>query len=601
MNPPILTTAARIEDQPDVIPDPGRANVVAAVVARSQSPDVPRQLLPGRSLIPIQGKSVLEWIVSRLQRSRRLRKIIVATTADPADREIIDEAARLGVQWCVGSADFVLERLLEAAENEGADHIVRVNGNFPLVDVAAMDGLIGLHLNNRADFSYNSHFHGLAYGMGVEVFSRFSLEKLRDMDLTVEQKLIGGLFMNQNPDEFRILAAPSDIPAPRLRVSVDYQPDLDLVSAILDLDPEADHARVVEFLDKKPELVESQQIATAEEVGLEKILLFPDKVASMKRNNCVTVDETYPISVELSLTNRCNLKCVWCSDADLRDRLDGEMDQKTLLQLLIDLRTGGTRGITIEGGGEPTLHKNFLDVVDAARGLDLHLGLISNGFLIPYAHRVRDFDWIRISLDAATPEQYLQAKGVNGFRRVVDNLMKLANDKNGTTLGVGYVVSNLNDDPVELEKLVRMLRKIRVSYIHFRPVVDHPEMDSTVDLSFLKKYETEDFAVMISAMEENSVMGNAGLPCLAHSLSSVITAEGSVFICGRLNIFETWEPIGNLQRQSFRSVWRSDKRRDQVRQINDPEFCRAHCPRCRMTKYNVLLDKMGRMRTRNFI
>ncbi|MBU0513599.1 MAG: SPASM domain-containing protein, partial [Proteobacteria bacterium] len=122
-----------------------------------------------------------------------------------------------------------------------------------------------------------------------------------------------------------------------------------------------------------------------------------------------------------------------------------------------------------------------------------------------------------------------------------------------------------------------------------------------VDLSFLKKYETENFAVMISAMAENLVQGNAGLPCLAHSLSSVVTADGAVYICGRLNILDTWEPIGNLQRQSFGAVWRSEKRREQVRRINDPQFCRAHCPRCRMTKYNVLLDKMGRMRTRNFI
>ncbi|MBU0517020.1 MAG: radical SAM protein, partial [Proteobacteria bacterium] len=474
MNP--FFPAAKVDDQPPAQIEPARPNVVAAIVARSQSPDVPRQLLGGRSLIAIQGKTVLEWIVSRLRHSKRLRNILVATTTDPADKEIIREAERLGVDWCVGSVDFVLERLLEAADQEGAEHVVRVNGNFPLVDMAAMDGLIGLHLANRADFSYNSHYHGLAYGMGVEVFSRKSLDRVRDLNLTFEQRLIGGLFMNQNPELFRILAAPADIPAPRLRVSVDYQPDIDLVSEILAQDPEADHQKVVDFLEARPELVRSQQITTAEEVGLEKILLFPDKVESMKRNNCVTVDETYPVSVELSLTNRCNLQCVWCSDADLRDRRHGEMDQETLFRLLIDLKTGGTRGITIEGGGEPTIHRHFLDVVDRARELGLHLGLISNGFFIPYAHRVRDFDWVRISLDAATPEQYLRTKGVDGFKRVVDNLMTLVDEKNGATLGVGYVVCKENDDPVELEKLVRMLRKIRVGYIHFRPVVDHPAM-----------------------------------------------------------------------------------------------------------------------------
>ena len=603
MNPPVFTPALLERDQTPARPvaDAAEAKVVAVIVARCQSPESPQAILSDRSLITIAEKTVLEWIASRLEKCRRVKKIVVATTADPQDVKIIAEAKRLGLGWYRGSAEFVMERLHTVARKEKAGHIVRVNGNFPLVDAAATDDLIEEHLAIKADFSYNSHYHGLIYGMGVEVISTATLDRLGEMNISYEQKTLGGLFVTQNPELFRILALASERRSPGLRVSVDYHHDIRLIESVLEADPEADQAKVIDILEARPDLVVGQSVPTSEEVGLEKILIFPEKVRNLHRNNCATVDETYPISVEMSLTNRCNHFCKWCSDADLRDRQDGEMDRETLFGLLGDLEAGGTRGVTIEGGGEPTMHREFLPVVARARGLDLHLGLISNGYMLPYADQVSDFDWIRISLDSATAEQYHGLKGVDGFDRVINNLMTLTERSLGTAIGVGYVVCNQNDDPAQLEALVRLLRKIGVSYIHFRPVVDHPEMDSARDLCFLKKYETENFAVMTGAMVENRAEGNNNLPCLAHSLSSVVTADGSVFICGRLNIYDFWEPIGNLHERSFSQIWRSDKRRDQVRLLSDRKFCLEHCPRCRMTKYNELLNKMARIKTRNFI
>lgn len=576
-------------------------SVVAAILARAQSPDLPGRLLSGRAAAVVCGRPALEWIALRLGRSTLIDRVVVAVGDEVEDRPMADLARRLGLEVYAGYPDSILDRLHLVALAEGAEHVVRVNGNFPLVDVGALDQLTVAHLDSGSDFSLNSHYRGIIYGLGVEILSSQVLNRVKREGLSQERRGIGTLYLLQNPEKYSILLQPAAMTAPHLRVSVDFEPDLRVVSEILAGVPEPDNETVINFLESRPDLVASQEKAPPAEVSLEKVLLFPHKIQALRRNNCQTFDDTYPISVELSLTNRCNHDCVWCSDAALRKRLGGELSREVLFPLFEELKAGGTRGVVIEGGGEPTLHPDFMSVVQMAKDQGLALGLISNGFLMPYLGSMGDFEWIRISLDAAGREEYRRLKGVDGFDRVINNLMVMAANRDGLTLGVGYILTNRNDELVRLEQLVRFLRKIGAGYIHFRPVVDHPKLVSSANLCFLKKYETESFSVNISAMTDNKERGNSGLPCMAHSLSTVITADGGVYLCGRLNSFDSWEPLGNLHRQSFHEIWMGETRRRQVSLVSEAEFCRTHCPQCRMTKYNRLLSDAERIKTRNFI
>ena len=575
--------------------------IVAAIVARSASPASPDHLLPQRSLAIVGGRHVLERIKSGLDRSRCLTDIVAAVGDAGQDGEIAGLAREMGLAVYEGHPDSVLDRLHLVARETGADQVVRVNGNFPLIDPHALDELVEAHLVAEADFSLNSHYHGILYGLGAEVFSAACLERAAAAGFSDRRKRAGSLALLQHPDQYKVHLHRAERTAPHLRVSVDFEPDLDVISEILSEVKSPDNESIIEFLESRPDLVAAQQARVPAEVSLEKALLFPEKMRALRRNNCVTFDTTYPISVELSLTNRCNHACVWCSDQGLRERLGGEFTYDRLMGLFAELRSGGARGIVVEGGGEPTLHPDFNRVVRGARDMKLAVGLITNGYLVPYLDQVDQFEWIRVSLDAASRNQYRRLKGVNGFDRVIANLTALAAERRSATLGVGYVVTNGNDDPVRLEQLVLFLRQIGVSYIHFRPVVDHPEMVSTTDLGFLKKYETESFSINIAAMTENKDMGNSGLPCLAHSLSTVITADGSVFLCGRLNAFESWEALGNLNDHSFHRIWTGEKRRAQVSLVSQADFCRNNCPQCRMTKYNRLLTDVDKIKTVNFI
>jgi spore coat polysaccharide biosynthesis protein SpsF (cytidylyltransferase family)/MoaA/NifB/PqqE/SkfB family radical SAM enzyme len=572
--------------------------ILAAIPARAVSPATPSCLLPARALTLVDGRPVLALIKERLAKSQSLDQMVV-TLGDPKeDAQIADLSQELGFEVLFGHPDDVLARLHMATELFEADHVVRINGNFPLIDPKAVDDLVSAHLTHHADISLNSHYHGLVYGLGAEIFSTTGLARAMAEPKNRRPLDAGATFMLQNPEKYGIFLQPTQRTAPYYRVSVDFAPDITVVSEIIRHVPDPDNESIIDFLDQRPDLTALQQTPAPAEVSLEKAMLFPEKMQALRRNNCITFDTSYPISVELSLTNRCNHACVWCSDAAIRRRLPGELDMDSLISLFEELKAGGTRGIVIEGGGEPTMHPRFAEVVENISGLNMAQGLITNGYNLPL-DVIHHFEWVRFSLDAASSSQYKALKGVDGFDRVIHNLQAAAQQT--STLGVGYVVTNRNDDAVLLEQLVLFLRSIGVAYIQFRPVVDHPELSSSIDLGFLKKHETSDFSVNLSAMTDNIETGNSNLPCLAHSLSTVICADGSVFLCGRLNTLDSWSPIGSLSDTTFHQIWTGRTRKQQVSLVSRADFCRQHCPQCRMTKYNRLLNDVERIKTRNFI
>ncbi|MBT6051501.1 MAG: radical SAM protein, partial [Candidatus Scalindua sp.] len=434
-------------------------------------------------------------------------------------------------------------------------------------------------------------------GTSCEIITKKALLGLNKEELTVAQRAAGTLYFHQNESKYKVNKFKHPNPKPHYNVCLETEKDLKLLELIFKILKNPYTDQIIELLDSNPALVEINKYDSANEVGLEKLCLFPEKIAAVKDINFFKPDNLYPISVELSLTNGCNLDCVWCSDRDLRARQAGEMDFDVLKKLLLDLKQGGTKGIVIEGGGEPTIYKYFNEVVEFIHDLGLNLGMITNGNIRLRTSIMNKFDWIRISLDASNIEEYKKLKGQDCFEEIMSNIEELCNSN--VTIGIGFVVTSGNVG--SLESLILRLSAFGVRYIQFRPVIDHPELELEIDLTYLKRYEHEGFTIYIDGMHENLVEGNANLPCKAHSLTTVITADGSVYLCGRLNIHPWVEPIGNVNNESFRDIWFGKRRMRQSNMVLDHEFCKKYCPKCRLTKYNQLFNRIEKIKTRNFI
>lgn len=553
--------------------------------------------LPGRSLASIGNETVLEFLLHRLKKASFLSKVLVATTPEADDDQIVEMVRKAGIEVYRGESADVLKRLYGAVKDYSPKGVVKILGNSPLVDIDEMKFMVMEHDANGYDYSYNEHARGVIFGMGCSVFSLKVLESLAlSGELTDEQREIGSLYIRQHQEKFKILKRCSSSPRPLVRVYLDEMRDVELIKSIVKYVPVITNEAVGAFLDENTLLTEYQKGSGISETGLEKMFLFPEKITGYMNGSS---DTTYPVSVELSLTNNCNFDCVWCSDGNLRTRLGGELSLDDIRRLFRDLEDGGTKGVVIEGGGEPAIHKDFQEIVRIGAECGLSLGLITNGSMHLPEDIVTCFEWIRVSLDAATPEQHASAKKVKMFEKVMKTIKFVGQHKGKTTVGVGYVVTNANTE--NLENLLLRLRNYSVDYIQFRPVIDNPDLWPSDNLLYLKKYETAAFKVDLGAMDANNAKGNGGRPCYAHSMSSVITADGGVYLCGRLNIYDWVKPTGNLHQHSFRDIWLGAERMRQSQAVSDPQFCKEHCPECRMTKYNLLIDRIKSFKTKSFI
>lgn len=557
---------------------------------------------PERYRVKINGTRLLSYIVQRLAQSSYISSIVLATSDDEIDDRLCKEAANLNIGVYRGKYEDSIGRLHGAAKVQNVDLIVKVLGNYPLVDPAEIDHLVAACIDGNYTFAYNEHYHGIILGLGAEVFSGSMIRYAdRKIDNPVHRRF-GSRAFKDILDPERILSLNYPKIRPNYRVTLAVPEDVFYVNKIVAECGVLSYEGIVQYLDDNPLIPKyaQQNIAGSKEVGAEKLLLFPEKIKTLVAQPVEKPDPTYPISVELSFTDRCNLSCKYCSDEELRKRSNSDISFERIEVLIKDLAENGTRGIVIEGGGEPTLFKRFNDIVKTSIKHGLHLGLITNGVLLPYQQVLNSFDWIRISLDAANREQYLKIKGRDYFETVLKNIEILVQQKKNVVIGVGYVLTNENE--TSIEDLVLRLRKMGVDYIQFRPVIDHPElMPQNKDLSYLEKHATQKFSINIHNMKENVIQGNLSLACSAHSLSSVITSNGDVYLCGRLNKYHWLEPIGNLNANSFKEIWTGETRRKQSQMVADEAFCRKWCPECRMTKYNVLLEDTMKIKTKHFI
>jgi glutamate-1-semialdehyde 2,1-aminomutase len=145
--------------------------VVAIVQARLGS-----TRLPGKVIAPVNGVPMIELLLSRLARSRKVDQIVLATSSDPKNRPLVEKVKSLGYDCFEGSEEHVLNRFAGAARLHGADVIVRITGDCPLVDPEIVDACVERLAESGADYCSNTLPPTYPDGLDVEVFTRAALE-----------------------------------------------------------------------------------------------------------------------------------------------------------------------------------------------------------------------------------------------------------------------------------------------------------------------------------------------------------------------------------------------------------------------------------------
>ncbi len=177
----------------------GSGAPVALVVARMSS-----SRLPGKSLTPLGDDVVLGYVTSAIKQCANVSEIVVVTSKDPSDNAIEDWCRFRGLAVTRGSLENVTERVLEAAQEYGAQAFVRVSGDSPLIDPRLVDYAVSLFRAHDYDVVTNVFPRTFPPGQSVEVVRTASLAVTCSDGLTsFEEEHVTQVFY-QHPERFNI-------------------------------------------------------------------------------------------------------------------------------------------------------------------------------------------------------------------------------------------------------------------------------------------------------------------------------------------------------------------------------------------------------------
>lgn len=343
--------------------------------------------------------------------------------------------------------------------------------------------------------------------------------------------------------------------------------------------------------------METAKKPAAQPFSGEKILGHMDRVAEW-----LETGRSRPVTYELDLTNICNQRCPHCVGyyPDLNQARMHRDEARAIIKQIADF---GGRGLTFTGGGDPLASPLATDAVAYARSVGLDVGFITNGqALTEDKARVllENCQWLRVSLDAATPEVFKVSHGMEeaAWRQVLANVRTLTRLKrelgSSCTIGVGFLTSH--ETKKDIYAFAALGKDLGVDYAQYRPLlrrhgegdVDYSDAEILSEMNRAARLSEEGYRVLHSEHKYKLIAaGQVERPyklCHGQHFAAVVSADKKMYVCCHMRGVEKY-CIGDLSKQSLPELWNSEERK-RVADSVDFDDCP---PLCRCDSFNNIL------------
>lgn len=216
--------------------------------------------LPGKVLLPLCGKSVLEVMFDRLHTFKD--SLLIATTNDGSETPIVALCEKLGIRSFRGETENVLERYLLAAKKYGAttgDVIVRLTSDCPLIDPGTLERMLAFFEAGDYDYLSNVVERTFPRGLDIEIFSFDALEKAYHNAATpFEKEHVTTYIHTTHRGEFSIGSFADKEDHSKYRLTLDEPADYDVIKAVyekLGCRTDFGYKELIEVLEANPEIV----------------------------------------------------------------------------------------------------------------------------------------------------------------------------------------------------------------------------------------------------------------------------------------------------------------------------------------------------------
>jgi len=190
--------------------------------------------LPGKVLMPICNIKALELMYKRIKNNKYSNDIIIATTTNKEDDEIINWCKENNISFFRGSEKNVYQRVLNTHKHYKSDIIIELTGDCPLLDPKLIDEAVEVYLNNNYQYVSNSLEMTYPIGMAVQVYSLNTLESIsknRELEYQDMEHVTPYLYTSGKYKIFNI-KAPKELTMPDLSVTLDTKEDFIVIENV---------------------------------------------------------------------------------------------------------------------------------------------------------------------------------------------------------------------------------------------------------------------------------------------------------------------------------------------------------------------------------
>lgn len=332
-------------------------------------------------------------------------------------------------------------------------------------------------------------------------------------------------------------------------------------------------------------------------IDSQKLLYHPRRVADWLEG-----ENIYPVYIEIGPIARCMHRCIFC--AFDYTKYQGPVLSETFCKVLIEQASEmGVKAIMYAGEGEPLLNPSIMEMISYTKMHNIDVSMTTNGVKLDHRRALNAIpflNWLRFSVDAATPETYAKVHGCrkDQFGKLLQNIrgaVEIKREQHAScTIGTQAVLIPQNKH--EILDLAVMMRDLGVDYFTVKPFSKHPSSVCDFELNYgemmllkdqLLPINTPDFKVIFRTnamvkLEEDRPYKE----CLALSFATYVDAAGYVYPCSMF-LGQLEYTYGNLYEECFAGIWEGERRQRVMQRLREEgvDRCREICRLDEVNRY----------------
>ena len=187
--------------------------------------------LKNKIFLKVKKKNLLEILILRLLQSKRINKIIIATTNMKSDNKVHKIAKKYKLNSFSGSENNVLKRYYDCAKKFRLNTIVRITADCPLSDPKLVDKLIEYHFKKKSEYTSNVNPRTFPDGLDIEII-KFSVLKKYISKITNQSDLEHVTPFFRRSKNIKKINYKSKKNLSKIRWTIDYKKDYDFIKKL---------------------------------------------------------------------------------------------------------------------------------------------------------------------------------------------------------------------------------------------------------------------------------------------------------------------------------------------------------------------------------